>query len=51
MTHGTRRYKQYNPVKLQQEVHDAVQALMALNSKTMKLEDAESLANAALQVN
>jgi len=47
----TRRYKQYNPVKLQQEVHDAVQTLIALNRKTMKLEEVESLVNSALQVN
>jgi hypothetical protein len=45
----TRRYKRYNPVKLQQEVHNAVEALVALN-RTRKLEDVESLVNSALQV-
>ena len=44
----TRRYKQYNPVLLQQEVHKAVDALMALNGNR-KLEEVESLAASSLQ--
>ena len=44
----TRRYKQYNPVRLQQEVHKAVAALLALN-RTRNLEEVESLATSALQ--
>jgi hypothetical protein len=44
----TRRYKSYNPVKLQQEVHAAVDALMTLN-RAKKLEGVESLVNSALQ--
>ena len=42
-----RRFEQYDPVKLQQEVHDAVAALMALN-KTNQLEGVQALAIAAL---
>jgi hypothetical protein len=45
----TRRYSQYNPVRLQQEVHDAVDALMSHN-RTMELEGVVSLAVSALQV-
>ena len=45
----TWRYNRYNPVKLQQEVHDAVDALITLN-RVRNLEEAESLASAALQV-
>jgi hypothetical protein len=45
-----KRYKLFNPVKLQQEVHEAVDALMALN-RTKCLEGVESLAASALQVN
>ena len=41
------RYMLYNPVALQQEVHDAVDALMSLK-KTQKLEKAQALALAAL---
>jgi len=44
----TKRYKQYNPVLLQQEVHKALDALMALN-KTKDLELAESLTASAIQ--
>ena len=44
----TRRYKRYNPVRLQQEVHYAVDALMALN-KGRNLDGVESLVNSALQ--
>jgi hypothetical protein len=44
-----RRYEQYNPVKLQQEVHDAVETLMAPNRAGKKLEGVESLVNSALQ--
>ena len=47
-TELTKRYKRYNPVKLQQEVHNAVDALMALN-RTRELEGVKSLAAAALQ--
>jgi hypothetical protein len=43
-----KRYGQYNPVKLQQEAHNAVAALMSL-TKVRKLEETESLANSALQ--
>jgi hypothetical protein len=44
----TKRYKLYNPVRLQQEVHNAVDALMALN-KNKNLEGVQALAIAALQ--
>jgi len=44
----TRRLELYNPVSLQQEVHDAVAALMALN-KTRELDGVKSLATSALQ--
>ena len=44
----TKRYGQFNPVKLQQEVHNAVEALMML-VRVRKLEETESLANSALQ--
>ena len=44
----TKRCKQYNPVLLQQGVHKAVDALMALN-KTRNLELAETLATSAIQ--
>jgi hypothetical protein len=44
----TRRFERYNPVALQQEVHDAVAALMSL-SRTRNLEEVETLANSALQ--
>ena len=43
-----RRYGLYNPVALQREVHDAVDALMALR-KTQKLEEVKSLAASALR--
>ena len=43
----TRRYRMYNPVVLQREVHDAVNALMSL-SKDKKLEELESLVTSAL---
>ena len=43
-----KRYKLYNPVRLQQEVHNAVDALMSLN-RLRNLEEAEALANSALQ--
>ena len=43
----TRRYKCFNPVKLQQKVHDAVDALMTLN-RSKKLEDVGSLIDSAL---
>ena len=46
----TRRYKSYDPVMLQQEVHDAVDALMELN-RTGKIEDVESLIISALRYN
>jgi hypothetical protein len=45
-----KRYKPLNPVKLQQEVHEAVDALMSLN-RTKDLEGVESLATSALQAN
>ena len=38
-----RRHGLYNPVMLQQEVHDAVDALMSMK-KTRELEGVESLA-------
>jgi hypothetical protein len=44
----TRRFEQYDPVKLQQEVHDAVAALMKLSRKK-ELEGGQALALAALQ--
>jgi hypothetical protein len=44
----TRRFEQYDPVKLQQEVHDSVAALAKLNGKK-KLEGGQALALAALQ--
>ena len=44
----TRRFELYNPVKLQQEVHDSVAALMSLN-RTRELERVKSLATSALQ--
>jgi len=44
----TRRYKRYNPVKLQQEVHKTVDILMTLNRKR-ELEGVKSLAASALQ--
>jgi hypothetical protein len=43
-----RRFALYDPVKLQQEVHDAVGALMSLNRK-INLDGVESLAVSALQ--
>ena len=43
-----KRYKLYNPVQLQQDVHNAVDALMALN-RLRNLGEAENLANSALQ--
>jgi hypothetical protein len=43
-----KQYKLLNPVRLQQEVHEAVDALMALN-KTKDLEGVKSLAASALQ--
>jgi hypothetical protein len=42
-----KRYKLLNPVRLQQEVHDAVDVLVSLN-KTRNLEGVESLAASAL---
>ena len=45
-----RRHGLYNPVVLQREVHDAVDALMSLK-KAQKLEGVNSLANSALQTN
>jgi hypothetical protein len=47
-TELSRRYAIHDPVKLQQEVHDAVAALIALN-KTKNLEGAEALAILAIQ--
>ena len=44
----TRRYRLYNPVVLQQKVHDAVGALMSLK-KTQELDGLKSLAVSALQ--
>jgi hypothetical protein len=44
----TKRFGQYNPVTLQQEVHDAVEALVKLR-KRQQLERAESLAISTLQ--
>jgi hypothetical protein len=44
----TKQYKLLNPVRLQQEVHEAVDALMSLN-RTRDLEGVESLATSALQ--
>jgi hypothetical protein len=44
----TRRYKLLNPVRLQQEVHEAVDALMSLN-RAKNLGGVESLAASALQ--
>jgi hypothetical protein len=41
------RYRLYNPVVLQQEVHDAVDALMSLK-RTQKIEERKALALAAL---
>jgi len=43
-----RRHGSYNPVALQQEVHDAVDALMSMK-KTRELEGVESLAATALR--
>jgi hypothetical protein len=43
-----RRFEQYDPVKLQKEVHDAVDALMKHNRKK-ELEGAQALALAALK--
>jgi hypothetical protein len=43
-----KQYKGYNPVRLQQEVHKAVDALMSL-SRTGDLEGVKSLAASALQ--
>jgi hypothetical protein len=43
-----RRFEQYNPVMLQQEVHNAVDALMSLN-RSKNLEDGKTLALSALQ--
>jgi len=45
-----RRYKQYNPVRLQQEVHMAVDALIALNG-ARELEGVESFVASALHAN
>jgi len=47
-TELTRRYEKYNPIKLQQEVHDAVAILMEINS-TKNSEGVKSLAASALQ--
>ena len=44
----TRRYKHYNPVRLQREVHEAVDALMSLN-RTQDIEGLKSLAASALR--
>jgi hypothetical protein len=44
----TKRYAMFNPVKLQQEVHDAVASLIALN-KAKNLDGTEALAIQALQ--
>jgi hypothetical protein len=44
----TRRYHRYNPVLLQQEVHQAVSALMELNQRKMLMRR-QSLADAALE--
>jgi hypothetical protein len=44
----TRRFLQYDPVTLQQEVHDAVASLMSLNT-SQYLGDAKPLAASALQ--
>jgi hypothetical protein len=43
----TRRYHSYNPVLLQQEVHQAVQALMELNQQKVLLRQ-QSLATVAV---
>jgi hypothetical protein len=43
----TRRYQSYNPVLLQQEVHQAVQALMELNQQKVLLRQ-QSLATVAV---
>jgi len=44
----TRRFELYDPVMLQQKVHDSIAALMSLN-RTRKLERVKSLATSALQ--
>jgi hypothetical protein len=44
-----KQYKLYNPVRLQQEVHNAVDALMSLTRNARNLEGVESLAASALQ--
>jgi hypothetical protein len=46
----TKRYKLLNPVKLQQEVHEAVDALMSLN-KAKNLDGLETLTASALHAN
>jgi hypothetical protein len=43
----TKRFKQYDPVVLQNEVHEAVEALMSLN-RAIKLEGVKALAVSAL---
>jgi hypothetical protein len=43
-----RRFERYDPVKLQQEVHHAVDALVSLN-RTINLEGGKALAVSALQ--
>jgi hypothetical protein len=43
-----RRFELYDPVKLQREVHNAVDALLSLNRAT-NLEGVETLALSALQ--
>jgi len=44
----TKQYKLYNPVKLQQNVHDAVDALQAI-TRNKNLDGLDSLVNSALQ--
>ena len=44
----TRRYQRYNPVLLQQEVHQAVDTLMELNHRKNLMRQ-QSLATAALE--
>jgi hypothetical protein len=44
----TRRFKQYNPVVLQQEARNAVDALVSLN-RAVNLEGGKALVTSALQ--
>ena len=45
----TKRFRMYDPVKLQREVSDKVDALISLNNKTKELEGVKSLAISALK--